>query len=118
MDLSLLKTRLENKGLIKIEVKYDTEPSNPTPLSVLFHLHENAGPYTMYADYYLGLRLVIEWLSPFDIPKHKTGGKIPALLGSYELVQMAKFLDMHPVHLYQEYMKWTQDCDNSHIAHA
>lgn len=97
MDLSSLKTKL-GIGYQKNE--------NPFPLSALFHLYENANHADVYCNYMEGLRLLVEWLSPIEIPPFEGEYKIPRLHGSYELNEFSKVVGIHPAHCYQEYRKW------------
>ena len=109
MDLSPLK--------IKLGITSDESPiqqTNPTPLTTLLWLYENARYADVYCNYMEGFRLLVKWLSPIEIPPFKGSYKIPRLHGSYELNAIAEILNIHPAHLYQEYTKWTLDCSNFH----
>ena len=79
----------------------DANQQKHFPLSHLLYIYEKSKPLSLYVNYMEGFKAWLEYLHPISIPETHT--RIPHLLRSYELNQIAYFLKCHPEQVYHGY---------------
>ena len=70
--------------------RQETE-SKSFPLSHLLYIYEISSSKDTYINYFEGLQLLIDWLSPIELPKEIS--RINKLHNTYEIQQIATLLN-------------------------
>lgn len=81
----------------------------PFPLWALLAIYHTSSRQDTYCNYFEGFKLLVDWLSPIEIPhltiedRLKSENKIPKLFQGYEIQELATILGTTQEVIYHEY---------------
>lgn len=76
--------------------------TKPFPLWALLCIYEQSNRRDTYANYFEGLKLLVNWLGPVDCPAVTADLKIPKLLHTYDAQEIARILNTKQEVIYHE----------------
>lgn len=88
MDRSILLAKL---AAVREKAVEDSKLPDPFPLAALLTIYCKA-QYECYIDYMRGAVVLIQALAPIELPEVPDSFTCPALLGGYELNQLASII--------------------------
>lgn len=79
-----------------LHAQYSTQEPKKFPLKYLLFLYITGHKDDLYCEYFKGFKLLVDWLSPIDIPSLKKDFKFAPYLFNYEQQEIANILKCSP----------------------